>query len=144
MFETARASYLAILDEIREAGLHKDERVITTPQGASIETGGKRVLNFCANNYLGLSSHPAVLEAEAHSLEETVFLVAARAGRIIVLDKAEGPGFLRAAPRVGAAVPGHAPAVGKPYLALVEGAIPMPRGALQRFADGTLPEPSPL
>jgi len=78
----------------------------------------------------------AVLEAEAHALEETVFLVTARAGRIIVLDKAEGSGFLRAAPRVGAAVPVHATAVGKLYLAFGAGAIATPRGTLERFADG--------
>lgn len=51
------------LQEIREAGLFKNERVITSPQGAEIEVNGKKVLNFCANNYLGLSSHPKVLEA---------------------------------------------------------------------------------
>jgi glycine C-acetyltransferase len=73
MFETARASYQAILDEIREAGLHKDERVITTPQGASIETGGRQVLNFCANNYLGLSSHPAVLAAAKKAIDSHGF-----------------------------------------------------------------------
>lgn len=51
------------LQEIREAGLFKSERIITSPQGAEIMVNGKRVLNFCANNYLGLSSHPKVLEA---------------------------------------------------------------------------------
>lgn len=51
------------LQEIREAGLFKNERIITSPQGAEIMVNGKRVLNFCANNYLGLSSHPKVLEA---------------------------------------------------------------------------------
>lgn len=53
----------AELDEIRAAGLYKSERVITSPQGAEIEVNGKKVLNFCANNYLGLSSHPKVMEA---------------------------------------------------------------------------------
>lgn len=51
------------LDEIRNAGLFKNERVITSEQGAEIEVNGKKVLNFCANNYLGLSSHPKVIEA---------------------------------------------------------------------------------
>lgn len=51
------------LDEIRSAGLFKTERVIESPQGAEIIVNGKTVLNFCANNYLGLSSHPKVIEA---------------------------------------------------------------------------------
>lgn len=59
-----------------------------------------------------------VLEAEARSLGETCFLVAARSGELIVLDKCEGSGFLRASPQVGARVPVHATAVGKLYLAL--------------------------
>jgi glycine C-acetyltransferase len=53
----------AELDEIRAAGLYKSERIITSAQGAEIEVNGKKVLNFCANNYLGLSSHPKVMEA---------------------------------------------------------------------------------
>lgn len=51
------------LDDIRAAGLYKSERVITSAQGAEITVNGKKVLNFCANNYLGLSSHPKVMEA---------------------------------------------------------------------------------
>ncbi len=51
------------LDEIRTNGLFKQERIITSEQGAEIIVNGKTVLNFCANNYLGLSSHPKVLEA---------------------------------------------------------------------------------
>jgi glycine C-acetyltransferase len=54
----------AELDGIREAGLYKRERTITSPQGAAISTlEGGEVLNFCANNYLGLSSHPRVIQA---------------------------------------------------------------------------------
>ena len=46
------------LAEIKEAGLYKEERIIESPQSAAIEVKGKEVLNFCANNYLGLSNHP--------------------------------------------------------------------------------------
>jgi glycine C-acetyltransferase len=53
----------AELDEIEKAGLYKRERVITSEQGAEIIVGGKNVLNFCANNYLGLSSHPKITAA---------------------------------------------------------------------------------
>ncbi len=51
------------LASIREAGLYKEERIIESPQRAEIEVGGKKVLNFCANNYLGLSDHPRLAEA---------------------------------------------------------------------------------
>src|SRR5687768_13383574 len=60
----------AELTEIRTAGLFKTERVIESPQGAQIIVNGKTVLNFCANNYLGLSSHPKVLEAAAAYLKK--------------------------------------------------------------------------
>ena len=51
------------LEEIKNSGLFKTERIIESPQGAEIIVNGKKVLNFCANNYLGLSSHPQVIEA---------------------------------------------------------------------------------
>ena len=51
------------MEAIKAAGLYKTERIITSEQGAEIEVGGKKVLNFCANNYLGLSSHPKVIRA---------------------------------------------------------------------------------
>ncbi len=58
------------LKAIEDAGLYKRERIITTPQGASIKTSdGREALNFCANNYLGLSSHPAVTEAAKRAID---------------------------------------------------------------------------
>jgi glycine C-acetyltransferase len=58
------------LEEIKSQGLFKTERVITTPQDAHIAiTGGKRVLNMCANNYLGLADHPALIAAAKEALE---------------------------------------------------------------------------
>lgn len=59
------------LDEIKASGLYKEERIITGPQQAAIRVStGQEVLNFCANNYLGLSNHPRVLEAAARTLQE--------------------------------------------------------------------------
>ena len=57
------------IEEIRVSGLYKTERTITSPQGAEITVNGKTVLNFCANNYLGLSSHPRVIEAAHAAIE---------------------------------------------------------------------------
>jgi glycine C-acetyltransferase len=69
MFHGGRTVYAHALEDIRASGLFKDERIIETPQGASIRAGGREVLNFCANNYLGLSSHPAVIEAAKRALD---------------------------------------------------------------------------
>ncbi len=64
MFSNIKDDIQKELDEIREAGLYKSERIIVTPQGAEIDTTkNSHVLNFCANNYLGLSSHPEVIKA---------------------------------------------------------------------------------
>jgi glycine C-acetyltransferase len=77
MFGRAKEIYEGVLAEIREAGLYKDERVIVTPQAAKIavgEGGARReVLNFCANNYLGLSSHPKVIEAAHEAIDSHGF-----------------------------------------------------------------------
>lgn len=58
------------LKELQEAGLYKTERIIESAQGPEIQVNGKTVLNFCANNYLGLSSHPKVLEAAKKTVDE--------------------------------------------------------------------------
>ena len=57
------------LQEIQDAGLFKKERVIASEQGAEITVNDKKVLNFCANNYLGLSSHPKVIEAAHKAID---------------------------------------------------------------------------
>lgn len=62
------------LAAIKEAGLYKEERIIVSPQDAVIKiAGGKEVINFCANNYLGLSSHPEVVQAAKDTLDSHGF-----------------------------------------------------------------------
>jgi glycine C-acetyltransferase len=69
MFSDVRAHFAGELAGIRAAGLYKQERVIESPQGPSITVGGRRALNFCANNYLGLADDPRVVAAAAEALE---------------------------------------------------------------------------
>ena len=61
------------LAEIIEAGLYKNERIIESPQSAAIEVKGKEVLNFCANNYLGLSNHPRLIEGAKKMMDKRGF-----------------------------------------------------------------------
>ena len=61
------------VNEIKEAGLFKTERIITSEQGAEITVNGKQVLNFCANNYLGLSAHPKVTAAAKKYIDSRGF-----------------------------------------------------------------------
>jgi glycine C-acetyltransferase len=70
MYQNIKPALEKELQSIREAGLYKTERIITTPQGAEIRTSEKlEVINFCANNYLGLSSHPRVIEAAKRTID---------------------------------------------------------------------------
>jgi glycine C-acetyltransferase len=70
MYEQFKPKLEQELQSIEEAGLFKRERIITSPQSAEITiTGGKQVLNFCANNYLGLSSHPRVVQAAKEAID---------------------------------------------------------------------------
>ncbi|MDX6295699.1 MAG: glycine C-acetyltransferase [Kribbellaceae bacterium] len=74
MFGRMREDLVSTIGEIRDAGLYKAERVITSPQNAAISVaGGKEVLNFCANNYLGLADHPEVIAAAKSALDEWGF-----------------------------------------------------------------------
>ena len=71
MFGSMQQHLAHQLDEIRQAGLYKNERVIATPQGARIAVStGQSVLNLCANNYLGLANHPAVIAAAREALDQ--------------------------------------------------------------------------
>jgi len=69
MFKQFKSKLQNELDSIKEQGLFKTERIIETPQDAKIKVNGKEVLNFCANNYLGLSSHPEVIKAAHDTLD---------------------------------------------------------------------------
>jgi len=70
MYENYKIHIASLLDEIKEAGLYKNERIIVSPQGAEIELDtGQKVLNFCANNYLGLSNNPSLIKAAKDSLD---------------------------------------------------------------------------
>lgn len=71
MYDSLKKGLESELQQIKDDGLFKNERVITTPQGAVIRTDqGNEVINFCANNYLGLSAHPRVIDAAKKTIDE--------------------------------------------------------------------------
>ena len=80
----------------------------------------------------------ALVERAAEELGETIFLSSARAGRLYVLDKQEGTGFLRAAPRIGAEIPAHATAIGKLYLAYAPESLRPLESPLPRYTPSTI------
>ena len=69
MYLSLKKKLSSEIQEIKKAGLYKNERIITTPQGADIATGGREVINFCANNYLGLSANSDVSKAAKKSID---------------------------------------------------------------------------
>jgi glycine C-acetyltransferase len=73
MYGTMKAQLQGALDEIRDAGLFKIERKITSAQSSHITTGGTEVLNFCANNYLGLANHPDIVSAAQRAMDDWGF-----------------------------------------------------------------------
>src|SRR4029434_9527135 len=75
MYTQAKTVFEQALAEIRDAGLWKHERVIASRQAARIQVGGKDVLNFCANNYLGLSSHPRIIAAARAALDQRGYVL---------------------------------------------------------------------
>ncbi|HUF10456.1 MAG TPA: glycine C-acetyltransferase [Rhodothermales bacterium] len=74
MFTNLEQDFAAVLDDIKESGLHKNEWIITSQQSAEIRVeGGKQVINFCANNYLGLANHPRLLAAAKEGIDRYGF-----------------------------------------------------------------------
>ena len=70
MNEQTRLQFESELKAIHESGLWKNERIIQSPQEAQITVNGKKVLNFCANNYLGLANHPTLREAAKKGIDD--------------------------------------------------------------------------
>src|SRR5215208_5950858 len=70
MYGKVKEQIQQTLNEIREAGLYKSERVIQSPQESRIDVNGREVLNMCANNYLGLSDDPTILKAAHEGLDK--------------------------------------------------------------------------
>ncbi len=116
----------------RRALVDRDERGHYRPGSALIALG----LGTLEREPVVAVARPE-LEEEARALDETFFLVGLRARELVVLDKVEGTGWLRAAPRVGSRVPVHATAVGRLFLAFEPEAIPFPRAPLEAFTRHT-------
>jgi glycine C-acetyltransferase len=70
MYGKTKGIFGKILADIRESGLYKEERILLSPQGAKIKVPGKEVINFCANNYLGLANHPELIKTAKKTLDE--------------------------------------------------------------------------
>ena len=73
MYGTVREELRQTLSELRDSGLYKHERELASPQSAHVISGGQRVLNFCANNYLGLADHPSLIDAGKKALDDWGF-----------------------------------------------------------------------
>ncbi|HEX6055849.1 MAG TPA: glycine C-acetyltransferase, partial [Intrasporangium sp.] len=73
MYGTVKDELAATLQEIKDAGLYKNERELTSPQSAHVSTLTADALNFCANNYLGLADDPGVIDASKKALDEWGF-----------------------------------------------------------------------
>lgn len=127
-----------LLAALKRRGLvERDERGRYRPGMALVALG----LGVLEHEPVVVAAEP-VLEETADDVGETVFLAAARSGRLIVLDKREGSGFLRAAPRVGAEIPVHATAIGKVYLAFAP--VLIARAPLVEFTPRTTTDPERL
>ena len=73
MFSVFKAGFRDELDAIRDAGTYKEERIISSPQSASIQVPQGEVINFCANNYLGLADNPEIIAASHRALDDRGF-----------------------------------------------------------------------
>ncbi len=131
-----KSSAHRLLVSLRRRGLvERDERGRYRPGIGLLALG----LGVLEREPLVAAARP-VLESAAEELGETFFVVAARGGRLTVLDKVEGTGFVRAAPRVGSAIPVQVTAVGKLYLAFAPDAISESERKRDRVAVRALPE----
>lgn len=117
---------------VRRGLVEKDEAGLYRPGMALVALG----LGVLERDPLVAAARP-VLEEEARSLGETLFVVGARGGELVVLDEVQGTGLLRAAPTVGARVPVHATAAGRLFLAFAPEKLRKPRYPLEAFTDRT-------